>query len=99
MIVRFYGPAVLFFLVVAAREVMRARSGWMLITAGIVVSLGAAVIQQARVAIHPVYFDHNAVYHVVQAGAVVLLYLGFRRATLPSANGHASGLDPAPRNG
>jgi hypothetical protein len=35
--------------------------------------LGAAG-QQAGVALHPVHFDHNAVYHVVQAVALYLLY-------------------------
>ena len=86
-IVRFYGPAVVFFLIAAAREAMRTRAvGWTLITAGFAVSLGAAVLQQMRVAIHPVYFDHNAVYHVVQGGAVILLYVGLRRASLASAS-------------
>ncbi len=97
-IVRFYGPAVVFFLIAAAREAMRTRAvGWTLVTAGFAVSVTAAVIQQTRVAIHPVYFDHNAVYHVVQGGAVILLYFGFRRASLASASAYASGTDPAPR--
>ena len=87
MIVRFYGPALAFFLIVAAREAMRTRAvGWTLVTAGLAVSIAAAVIQQTRVAIHPVYFDHNAVYHLVQGGAVILLYLGFRRASSGSAD-------------
>ena len=99
-IVRFYGPAVVFFLIAAAREAVRTRTaGWTLVTAGFVVSLGAAVIQQMRVAIHPAYFDHNAVYHVVQGGAVILLYLGFRWASLASTSAYASGMDPAPRQG
>ena len=37
------------------------------------------MLQQLEIALHPVYFDHNAVYHVVQAAALVLLFLGFRR--------------------
>jgi hypothetical protein len=45
------------------------------------------VLQQAGVSIHPVYFDHNAVYHVVQAVAVVLLYLGFQRSPEAPAGG------------
>jgi hypothetical protein len=32
------------------------------------------------VALHPVYFDHNAVYHLVQSVAIVVLYLGWKRA-------------------
>jgi hypothetical protein len=56
-------------------------------------SAAAAMLQQAKVAVHPVYFDHNAVYHVVQAIALVFLYFGWRRAPLPS---HAAGKSPAP---
>jgi len=78
-IVRFYLPALVLFLVAAVRQAIRSGSaGWRLIAVGVTVSAGAAVLQQARVSLHPVYFDHNAVYHVVQGFAVVLLYLGFR---------------------
>jgi hypothetical protein len=38
------------------------------------ISLFAALVQQLRVALHPVYFNHNALYHVLQAFA---LFLGF----------------------
>ena len=78
-IVRFYLPALLLFLLGAAVQAIRGRSRpWSLIAAGLLVSIGAALLQQARVAIHPVYFDHNAVYHVVQGIALVFIYLGFR---------------------
>jgi len=80
-IVRFYAPPLLLFLVAAAWQAIRAAStAWTLIAAAFAVSAAAAVLQQAEVSIHSVYFDHNAVYHVVQAVAVVLLYLGFRRS-------------------
>jgi hypothetical protein len=80
-IVRFYGPALLLFLIAALWQAIRSGSrGWMLIAAAFIVSAGAAVLQQAQVSLHPVYFDHNAVYHAVQAVAVVLLYFGFRRS-------------------
>jgi hypothetical protein len=36
------------------------------------------VVQQARISLHPEHFDHNAVYHVLQGVALVLLYRGFR---------------------
>jgi hypothetical protein len=45
------------------------------------------VLQLAKVAVHPTYFNHNAVYHVVQGAALVLLDQGFRRA--PSAGAPA----------
>ena len=86
-IVRFYVPALLFFLVGAAvRAVREVRSGggWTLIALGLALSAGAAALQQLQVALHPVYFDHNAVYHVVQAAALVVLYLGLRRVAKAS---------------
>jgi len=56
------------------------------VTAGLALSAVAALLQASRVAIHPIYFDHNAVYHVLQAIALVLLYLGFHeRRTDPAA--------------
>jgi drug/metabolite transporter (DMT)-like permease len=61
-IVRFYGPALLVFLVGAAARAARERDGWLSITLGLALSVGAALLQQLQVALHPVYFDHNAVY-------------------------------------
>ena len=78
-IVRFYLPALLLLLLGAVVQAVRGRDrAWGLIAAGLLVSIAAAWFQQARVAIHPVYFDHNAVYHVVQCVALVFIYLGFR---------------------
>jgi hypothetical protein len=99
-IVRFYVPPLLLFLVAAAREAIRgSSSAWTLIAVAFTVSAGAALLQQAEVSIHPVYFDHNAVYHVVQAAAVVLLYLGFQRSPEAPARTYASGADQASRPG
>jgi uncharacterized protein DUF6962 len=80
-IVRFYGPALILTLIAAGLQAARTRStGWALIAGGFTISIVAAVLQQAGVSIHPRYFNHNAVYHVVQGMAVVLLYYGFLRA-------------------
>jgi hypothetical protein len=80
-IVYFYAPALILLLIAAGQEAFRSRdSGWALITIGLIMSAGAASLQQAKVAVHPVYFDHNAVYHVVQAIALLFLYFGWRRA-------------------
>jgi hypothetical protein len=96
-IVRFYVPALLLFLIAASRQAVRDRGGWITITLGLALSLFAAVLQQLEVAIHPVYFDHNALYHLVQAVALVLLYVGFRRVAGSPVIPHASGTAPAPR--
>ncbi len=97
-IVRFYVPALVLFLVAAARLALKTRTAaWTLIVGGFTMSALAAVLQQVRVALHPVYFDHNAVYHVLQGGALVLIYFGFRRGPELLLRGHAPGTDPATR--
>ncbi|MCX6539050.1 MAG: hypothetical protein NT151_08975 [Acidobacteria bacterium] len=48
-------------------------AGW--ITAGVGVSVVAALIQVLRIAPHP-QFNHNDLFHVVQTGALYLLYRG-----------------------
>ena len=81
-IVRFYMPPLLLLLVAAGQQAIRGRSAaWARIALGLIISVGAALLQQRRVSIHPLYFDHNAVYHVVQSVAIVFLYFGFRRAS------------------
>jgi hypothetical protein len=83
-IVLFYVPTLMLLLLATLRQSLRSQSvGWRLILTGLLLSAAAAGLQQARVALHPVYFDHNAVYHVVQSIAVVFLYLGWRRAPDP----------------
>ena len=83
-IVYFYTPALALLLIAAGQQAIRCRNtGWTLIATGLIISAGAAVIQQAKVAVHPVYFDHNALYHVVQGIALVFLYFGYRRAPRP----------------
>jgi hypothetical protein len=85
-IVYFYVPALLLLLISAWQQAVHNRSvGWLLIATGLLTSAGAAILQQAKVAVHPVYFDHNAVYHVVQSIAVLFLYLGWRRASETSS--------------
>ncbi|HEY7611888.1 MAG TPA: hypothetical protein VH764_02750 [Gemmatimonadales bacterium] len=91
-IVRFYVPALLIFLVGATVRAARQGGGWIAIALGLALSAAAAVLQQLRVSIHPMYFDHNAVYHVVQAGALVLLYLGFLRIAEAPAQRRAVGV-------
>jgi hypothetical protein len=46
--------------------------------ASVFVTLAAAAIQQLEIAIHPVYCNHNALYHLLQAVGLVLLMVAFR---------------------
>jgi hypothetical protein len=99
-IVRFYGPALLLFLIGAGLHALGTRgTGWGSISAGLLISSGAALLQQAEVSVHPDYFDHNAVYHVLQAIALVFLYRGFRAVPEGGGRVYAAGTDPATRAG
>lgn len=41
---------------------------------GLLLTLVAAAVQQARLALHPTYFNHNALYHLLQAIALFLIF-------------------------
>lgn len=74
-----YLPATLFMLVAIVdayrRSPTRAEAYGI---AGLVLTLVAAAIQQLRIPIHPDYFNHNALYHVVQAIALFLIFIAAR---------------------
>ncbi|HWR88215.1 MAG TPA: hypothetical protein VN277_07340, partial [Acidiferrobacterales bacterium] len=77
-----YAPATLFLL---AAFVVRLRQEharhWRLGIGGLVLTAVAAAIQQLGIGLHPVHFNHNALYHVIQALALWMLY-GTARASL-----------------
>jgi hypothetical protein len=77
-----YVPATVFLLAIMLSLYARERSRSLaLAVAGLLLTFVAAGIQQLRIAIHPVYFNHNALYHVVQGFALWLIYLGARWVT------------------
>jgi uncharacterized membrane protein YgdD (TMEM256/DUF423 family) len=49
---------------------------------GICLMLFAAAAQQAKLGIHPRYFDHNALYHLLQAIALFMVFLAAREAIM-----------------
>ena len=72
-------PAAAFLLAGFLRAAVRERASWARLGAcGLALSFAAAAIQQLRIALHPVYFNHNALYHLVQAVALALLFIAFR---------------------
>jgi hypothetical protein len=74
-----YLPAALFLLAVFGLAAYRRLARPILIGAvGLAVTLLAAGVQHLRIAPHPVYFDHNALYHTLQAGALLMIYRGAR---------------------
>jgi hypothetical protein len=76
-----YLPAAVFLLLAIFITNRRApHTGFRLALLGLLLTFAAALIQQQRIGLHPVAFDHNALYHVVQAIALVLIYVGLTRA-------------------
>ena len=74
-----YLPATLFLLIgLAAAYRRRPLSAlrWGIIGLGL--TFVAAAVQHLHIAVHPVYFDHNALYHVIQGAALWLIFLGAR---------------------
>ena len=70
-----YLPATLFLL--AAFFVAYRGTGSMPLAlglGGLVLTVMAAGVQQARIALHPTYFNHNALYHLLQAIALFLIF-------------------------
>ena len=72
-------PAVVFLLFVLSGAYLREKwRGLLLAAAGLALSLVAALLQQLGVGMNAVYFDHNVLYHVLQAFVLFLLFLGGR---------------------
>ncbi len=70
-----YLPAMLVLLAAAFWTYLRDRSRpHLIICLGIILSLLAAGAQQAHFALHPVYFNHNSTYHLIQAFGLVVLF-------------------------
>lgn len=63
-----YLPATLLFLLAMVLAYRRQRARALAFgAAGLVLTIFATAVQQLRIAIHPVYFNHNALYHVTRA--------------------------------
>lgn len=75
----FYVPAGIFLLAALSFLYARVRDQRILVAvSGLGLTFIAAAVQQSGIALHPSYFNHNAFYHLIQAVALWLLFLGFR---------------------
>lgn len=94
-----YLPAALFLLgallVGAKRAERRGAEGaarpFRIAALGLLLTFVAGAIQQLGIGLHPTLLDHNALYHVVQAVALVLFFLGARHLADADAAGLAHG--------
>jgi hypothetical protein len=75
-----YLPAIVVLAAALAARVARGGgSGAALALAGVAVTVLSTMAQQAEVGLHPTYFDHNALYHVLEMAALGLFFVGGRR--------------------
>jgi hypothetical protein len=81
-----YAPSVVFLAVSFLVAYLRQRQGPILAgLVGMVLTMAAAIVQRLRIALHPAWFNHNALYHVIQMTAFVLVFLAGRHLMAPSA--------------
>jgi hypothetical protein len=74
-----YLPAAVFLFAAFVRAALRGRAQRARLGAwGLALSFVAAAIQHLRIAMHPVYLTHNALYHLVQAVALALVFIACR---------------------
>lgn len=78
-----YLPATLFLLVamIVTWRATRER-GVALGIGGLLLTFAAAAVQQLRIGLHPVYFNHNALYHVIQFVALWLVFIAAMRLSI-----------------
>jgi hypothetical protein len=81
-----YLPAALLLLAAFCRAVWRDGHRFVLLgVASSVLSFASCFLQFMRIGIHPVYFNHNALAHVVQAVALALLFFAIRYVAGPNS--------------
>jgi hypothetical protein len=74
-----YAPSVLFVAFAFLVAYRRQRGGPLLAgLLGLLLAIAGAIVQQLRIGVHPAYFNHNALFHVVQMAAFVPLFVAAR---------------------
>jgi hypothetical protein len=77
-----YLPAALFLLIALVAEYRREKHGKIFTgIAGLALTFVAAAVQWAAIPIHPDYFNHNALYHLIQAAGLFMIFQAARFLT------------------
>jgi fucose 4-O-acetylase-like acetyltransferase len=78
--IAFYAPMLALFMAALMVRFIRTKDVWLLPAADAVITMFvAAVLQQFEIGLHPVYFNHNALYHLLQGLALAGLFVTLRR--------------------
>lgn len=71
-----YVPCTVFLLIAFVVVWSRSRSSAALVgTAGMLLTFVAAAVQQSSLAVPALHLDHNAIYHIIQAIAFILIFI------------------------
>jgi hypothetical protein len=73
-------PVLALLVLMLVRAVRDGHRNATLASAAIVLMLAAAVLQQLHVGLHPVWFNHNALYHVLEGIGFAGLFVALRAA-------------------
>jgi len=73
-----YVPPTVFMLLAFVVAYRQGRPSAITGIVGLVLTLVAAIVQQQQIALHRVYFNHNALYHAIQAAGLFLIFLSAR---------------------
>jgi hypothetical protein len=74
-----YLPAVVFLLLVFGWRYARgSERHYLWGMGGLLLTFAAAAVQRAGIGLHPVWFNHNALYHLIQVVALLLLFWAAR---------------------
>lgn len=75
-----YLPAVFFLVLSFAISFARSRDRATLLgLAGLLLTLVAAAVQHLQISLHPLYFNHNAFYHLLQGVALIAIFIAARK--------------------
>jgi hypothetical protein len=78
-IILFYAPPMIILGLVSLMKFFRDHDfAWIGVFVGVMLSFVAATIQYLQISIHPVYFNFNAFYHVIQGISLGVIFLSFR---------------------
>lgn len=77
-----YLPSTIFLLSAFVVSYIKSRNTALLLGVfGLVLTFIAAWIQQAQISLHPLYFNYNSLYHLVQAVALAVIFFAIRKWT------------------
>jgi len=78
-----YAPPTLFLLVCLMIAYFKKKENPILLGIyGILLTFGAALIQQLQISLHQIYFNYNAFYHFVQGIALIMIFFALRKIIL-----------------